>query len=127
MAATKSFEEGFERLSFQEQLYSKRVLRGPYKTVYLLEELVRNFHGYYFCLVFTKGIQQRTWDPRIEIVQSNTLRTSMEMDMWEIKEKLAERREQIGIRAYEEDKRREEWNQKIKEDKRHEEWNQKIE
>ncbi|GKG21056.1 hypothetical protein Tco_0383651, partial [Tanacetum coccineum] len=29
--------------------------------------------------------------------------------------KLAERREQMGIRAYEEDKRREEWNQKIEE------------
>nr|GEV76072.1 hypothetical protein [Tanacetum cinerariifolium] len=58
--------------------------------------------------------------------------------MWEIK-KLAERREQMAIRAYEEDKRREECIQKIeedkrreeciqkiKEDKRHEEWNQKI-
>ncbi|GJW10285.1 hypothetical protein Tco_1576112 [Tanacetum coccineum] len=43
-----------------------------------------------------------------------------------IKEKLAERREQMAIRAYEEDKRREEWNQKIEEDKRREEWNQKI-
>ncbi|GJR11246.1 hypothetical protein Tco_0793898 [Tanacetum coccineum] len=52
---------------------------------------------------------------------------SMEMDMWEIKEKLAERREQMAIRAYEEDKRREEWIQKIEEDKRREEWNQKIE
>ncbi|GKB34209.1 hypothetical protein Tco_0879151 [Tanacetum coccineum] len=41
--------------------------------------------------------------------------------------KLAERWEQMGNRAYEEDKRREEWNQKIKEDKWHEEWNQKIE
>ncbi|GKB37791.1 hypothetical protein Tco_0882733 [Tanacetum coccineum] len=51
----------------------------------------------------------------------------MEMDMWEIKEKLAERREQMAIRAYEEDKRREEWNHKIDEDKRCEEWNQKIE
>ncbi|GJY81166.1 protein LAZ1 [Tanacetum coccineum] len=49
----------------------------------------------------------------------------MEMDIWEIKEKLAERQEQMRI--YEEDKRREEWNQKIKEDKRREEWNQKIE
>ncbi|GJW61447.1 hypothetical protein Tco_0110782 [Tanacetum coccineum] len=29
---------------------------------------------------------------------------SMEMDMWEIKEKLAERREQMGVRAYEEEK-----------------------
>nr|GEW54888.1 hypothetical protein [Tanacetum cinerariifolium] len=50
---------------------------------------------------------------RMDIVQK-----SMEMDMWEIKEKLAERREQIAIRAYEEDKRREEWIQKIEEDKR---------
>ncbi|GKF61936.1 hypothetical protein Tco_0181990, partial [Tanacetum coccineum] len=41
---------------------------------------------------------------RMEIVQQ-----SMEMDMWDIKEKLVERREQIAIRAYEEDKRREEW------------------
>ncbi|GJU37693.1 hypothetical protein Tco_1186047 [Tanacetum coccineum] len=37
---------------------------------------------------------------RMEIVQQ-----SMEMDTWEIKEKLAERREQMRIRAYEEDKR----------------------
>ncbi|GJY48823.1 hypothetical protein Tco_0438779 [Tanacetum coccineum] len=59
---------------------------------------------------------------RMEIVQQ-----SMEMDMWEIKEKLAERREQMAIRAYEEDKRREEWIQKIEEDKRREEWIQKIE
>nr|GEU78369.1 hypothetical protein [Tanacetum cinerariifolium] len=51
----------------------------------------------------------------------------MEMDMWEIKEKLAERREQMAVRAYEEDKRREEWIQKIEEDKRREEWIQKIE
>ncbi|GKA49308.1 putative serine/threonine/dual specificity protein kinase, catalytic domain-containing protein [Tanacetum coccineum] len=43
---------------------------------------------------------------------------SMEMDMWEIKEKLAERREQMAIRAYEKDKRREEWIQQIEEDKR---------
>ncbi|GKA70129.1 hypothetical protein Tco_0776193 [Tanacetum coccineum] len=40
---------------------------------------------------------------------------SMDMYLWEIKEKLVERREQIGIRAYEEDKRREELNQKIEE------------
>nr|GEW25210.1 zinc finger, CCHC-type [Tanacetum cinerariifolium] len=53
---------------------------------------------------------------RMAIVQP-----SMEMDMWEIKEKLAERREQMAIRAYEEDTRREEWIQKIEEDKRHEE------
>ncbi|GJY36043.1 hypothetical protein Tco_0421421 [Tanacetum coccineum] len=59
---------------------------------------------------------------RIAIMQQ-----SMEMDMWEIKEKLAERREQMAIRAYEEDKRREEWYQKIEEDKRREEWYQKIE
>ncbi|GJT42961.1 hypothetical protein Tco_0951676 [Tanacetum coccineum] len=59
---------------------------------------------------------------RMAVVQQ-----SMEMDMWEIKEKLAERREQMAIRAYEEDKRHEELNQKIEEDKRREELNQKIE
>ncbi|GKF44113.1 hypothetical protein Tco_0130665, partial [Tanacetum coccineum] len=59
---------------------------------------------------------------RMEIVQQ-----SMEMDMWKIKEKLAERREKMAIRAYEEDKRHEELNQKIEEDKRREELNQKIE
>ncbi|GJW93327.1 hypothetical protein Tco_0172999 [Tanacetum coccineum] len=59
---------------------------------------------------------------RMAIVQQ-----SMEMDMWEIKEKRAERREQMDIRAYEEDKRHEEWYQKIEEDKRCEEWYQKIE
>ncbi|GKF68424.1 hypothetical protein Tco_0198103, partial [Tanacetum coccineum] len=59
---------------------------------------------------------------RMAIVQQ-----SIERDMWEIKEKLAERREQMAIRAYEKDKRREEWYQKIKEDKRREEWYQKIE
>ncbi|GKG04733.1 hypothetical protein Tco_0315120 [Tanacetum coccineum] len=37
------------------------------------------------------------------------MQQSMEMDMWGIKEKLAERREQMAIRAYKEDKRREEW------------------
>ncbi|GJT91073.1 hypothetical protein Tco_1079918 [Tanacetum coccineum] len=46
---------------------------------------------------------------------------SMEMDMWEIKEKLAKRREQMAIRAYEENRRREELNQKI------EEWNRRKE
>ncbi|GKD43768.1 hypothetical protein Tco_1268413 [Tanacetum coccineum] len=55
------------------------------------------------------------------------MQQSMKRDMWEIKEKLAERREQMAIRAYEEDKRREEWYQKIEEDKRREEWYQKIE
>ncbi|GKD62265.1 hypothetical protein Tco_1299774, partial [Tanacetum coccineum] len=45
---------------------------------------------------------------RMEIVQQ-----SMEMNMWEIKEKLAERREQMAIRSYEEDQRREKLNQKI--------------
>ncbi|GJX18367.1 hypothetical protein Tco_0219199 [Tanacetum coccineum] len=39
----------------------------------------------------------------------------MEMDIWEIKEKLVERREQMGIRAYEDDKRLEELNQNIEE------------
>ncbi|GJW41146.1 hypothetical protein Tco_0066991 [Tanacetum coccineum] len=51
---------------------------------------------------------------RMEIVQQ-----SMEMDMWEIREKLAKR--QMAIRAYKKDKRREEWIQKIEEDKRREE------
>ncbi|GJZ83108.1 hypothetical protein Tco_0648281 [Tanacetum coccineum] len=50
---------------------------------------------------------------RMAIVQQ-----SMEMDMWEIKEKLDERREQMAIRAYEEDKRRKEWIQKIEEENR---------
>ncbi|GJY38130.1 hypothetical protein Tco_0424494 [Tanacetum coccineum] len=59
---------------------------------------------------------------RMEIMQQ-----SMEMNMWDIKEKLAERREQMAIRAYEVDKRREEWIQKIEEDKRLDEWIQKIE
>ncbi|GKE25958.1 hypothetical protein Tco_1441342 [Tanacetum coccineum] len=61
-------------------------------------------------------------EQRMAIVQQ-----SMEMDICEIKEKLAKRREQIGIIAYEEDKRREGWNQNIEEDKRRKEWNQKIE
>ncbi|GKE61775.1 hypothetical protein Tco_1512142 [Tanacetum coccineum] len=46
--------------------------------------------------------------------------------MWDIEEKLAERREHMAIRAYEEDKRRQEWYQKIEEDKRREEWYQNI-
>nr|GEZ30755.1 hypothetical protein [Tanacetum cinerariifolium] len=50
---------------------------------------------------------------RMAIVQQ-----SMKIDMWEIKEKLAERREQMAIRTYEEEKRRAELNQKIEEDKR---------
>ncbi|GKD06304.1 hypothetical protein Tco_1181278 [Tanacetum coccineum] len=69
-----SLGKRFERLNFQEQSYSKRVPRGPCKTAYLHEEIVRNFHDYFF-LVFTKGILQRTWDSKIKIVQSNTLRT----------------------------------------------------
>ncbi|GJR00688.1 hypothetical protein Tco_0523672 [Tanacetum coccineum] len=52
---------------------------------------------------------------------------SMEIDMWEIKEKLTKRREQMAIRAYEEEKRCAELNQKIEEDKRSEALNQKIE
>ncbi|GJU35099.1 hypothetical protein Tco_1183453 [Tanacetum coccineum] len=48
---------------------------------------------------------------RMAIVQQ-----SMEMDMWEIKKKLAKRREQM----------REEWNRR-EERNRREEWNQKIE
>ncbi|GJY00608.1 hypothetical protein Tco_1188984 [Tanacetum coccineum] len=47
---------------------------------------------------------------RMAIVQQ-----SMKMDIWEIKEKHAERQEQMGIRAYEKDKRRKELNQKIEE------------
>nr|GEW59003.1 retrovirus-related Pol polyprotein from transposon TNT 1-94 [Tanacetum cinerariifolium] len=39
----------------------------------------------------------------------------MEMDMCEIKEKLAEKQEQVAIIAYEDDKKREELNQKIEE------------
>ncbi|GKG11867.1 hypothetical protein Tco_0346104, partial [Tanacetum coccineum] len=58
---------------------------------------------------------------RMEIVQQ-----SMEMDMWEIKEKLAERREKMSIRAYEEDRRREELNHKIEEWNRCEEWNRRA-
>ncbi|GJT75483.1 hypothetical protein Tco_1042208 [Tanacetum coccineum] len=50
---------------------------------------------------------------RMAIVQQ-----SMEMYIWEIKEKLSERREQMRIRAFEEDKRREELNQKIDEGSR---------
>ncbi|GKD39931.1 hypothetical protein Tco_1260138 [Tanacetum coccineum] len=42
-------------------------------------------------------------------------RASMEAYKKEIKEKLAERREQMAIRAYEEDQRREKLNQKIEE------------
>nr|GEY96839.1 hypothetical protein [Tanacetum cinerariifolium] len=56
------------------------------------------------------------------IVQQN-----MKMDIWEIKEKLAKRQEQMDIRAYGEDKKHGEWNQKIEEDKWREEWNRKIE
>ncbi|GJY35873.1 hypothetical protein Tco_0421251 [Tanacetum coccineum] len=52
---------------------------------------------------------------------------SMEMDMWEIKEKLAEIREQMAIRAYEEDRRREELNHKIEEWNRRKEWNRRVE
>ncbi|GJV07452.1 DUF561 domain-containing protein [Tanacetum coccineum] len=42
------------------------------------------------------------------VTAQNTLgvQQSMEMDMWEIKEKLAKRREQMAIRAYEEEKKR---------------------
>ncbi|GJX67972.1 hypothetical protein Tco_0303699 [Tanacetum coccineum] len=59
---------------------------------------------------------------RMAIVQQ-----SMEMDMWEIKEKLAEIREQMAIRAYEEDRRREELNHKIEEWNRRKEWNRRVE
>nr|GFB15844.1 hypothetical protein [Tanacetum cinerariifolium] len=43
-----------------------RLSRGPYKTAYVLEELAKQHHGYYYYLVSTKGIQRRTWDPRIQ-------------------------------------------------------------
>ncbi|GKG41866.1 hypothetical protein Tco_0473617, partial [Tanacetum coccineum] len=44
-----------------------RLSRGPYKTAYLLEELTKQQHGYYYYyLVSTKGIQRRTWDPGIQ-------------------------------------------------------------
>nr|GEZ98951.1 hypothetical protein [Tanacetum cinerariifolium] len=55
------------------------------------------------------------------------VKQSMNMYIWEIKEKLDEIWEQMAIRAHKEDKRREEWIQKIKEYKRREEWNQRIE
>ncbi|GJY17570.1 hypothetical protein Tco_0389061 [Tanacetum coccineum] len=67
------------------------------------------------CMETYKKVHKETVrsELRMAIVQQ-----SMEMDMWEIKEKLAERREQMAIRAYEEDKRCEEWYQKIEDDKR---------
>ncbi|GJY81148.1 hypothetical protein Tco_0493899 [Tanacetum coccineum] len=57
-----------------------------------------------------KKVYQETvrFEQMMEIVQQ-----SMEMDIWEINEKLAERREQMGIRAYDEDNGHEKWNQKI--------------
>nr|GEV09528.1 hypothetical protein [Tanacetum cinerariifolium] len=87
------------------------------------------------------GAQHRASVEAYKKVHNETVRSglrmaivkqSMEMDMWEIKEKLAERQEQMAIRAYEEDRRREKLNQKIEEWnrreewKRREEWNQKI-
>ncbi|GKD50271.1 hypothetical protein Tco_1279247 [Tanacetum coccineum] len=46
---------------------SIRLSRGPYKTAYLQEELAKQYHDYYYYyLVSTKWIQQRTWDPRIQ-------------------------------------------------------------
>ncbi|GJV58677.1 retrovirus-related pol polyprotein from transposon TNT 1-94 [Tanacetum coccineum] len=62
---TKKLWISLERLSFQEQPCSKRVPRGPGKTAYLHEEIVRNFQDYYMHLKHTKGIQRRTWDPGI--------------------------------------------------------------
>nr|GEW43360.1 hypothetical protein [Tanacetum cinerariifolium]GEX65715.1 hypothetical protein [Tanacetum cinerariifolium] len=56
-----------------------------------------------------KKVQKET--VRSELMME-IMHQSMEMDMWEIKGKLAERRDQIGIRAYEKDKRHEELNQK---------------
>ncbi|GJY81147.1 hypothetical protein Tco_0493898 [Tanacetum coccineum] len=57
-----------------------------------------------------KKVYQETvrFEQMIKIVQQ-----SMEMDMWEINEKLAERREQMDIRAYDVDNGHGEWNQKI--------------
>ncbi|GJY84937.1 hypothetical protein Tco_0498963 [Tanacetum coccineum] len=46
-------------------------------------------------------VHKETW--RSELRMAIMLQ-SMDMDMWEIKEKLVERREQMGIRAYEDDK-----------------------
>ncbi|GKB86922.1 hypothetical protein Tco_0959194 [Tanacetum coccineum] len=60
-----SLGKRFERLSFQEQTYSKGVSRGPCMTPYLLEELAKQHHDYYYYLVSTNGIQRRTWDPGI--------------------------------------------------------------
>ncbi|GJY02845.1 retrotransposon gag domain, retroviral aspartyl protease [Tanacetum coccineum] len=45
---------------------SIRLSRGPYKTAYLQEELAKQYRDYYYYLVSTKGIQQRTWDPGIQ-------------------------------------------------------------
>ncbi|GJX91347.1 hypothetical protein Tco_0344673 [Tanacetum coccineum] len=45
---------------------SIRLSKGPYKTAYLQEELVKQYRDYYYYLVSTKGTQQRTWDPRIQ-------------------------------------------------------------
>nr|GEW53363.1 hypothetical protein [Tanacetum cinerariifolium] len=52
-----SLGKRFEILSFQEQPYSKRVPRGPCKTAYLHEEIVINFHDYFY-LAFTKGYKR---------------------------------------------------------------------
>ncbi|GJX32137.1 hypothetical protein Tco_0241992 [Tanacetum coccineum] len=60
-----SLGKRFERLSFQEQTYSKGVPREPCMTAYLLEELAKQHHDYYYYLVSTNGIQQRAWDPGI--------------------------------------------------------------
>nr|GFB72042.1 hypothetical protein [Tanacetum cinerariifolium] len=57
--------------------------------------------------VHNETVRSRLW---MEIMQQ-----SMEMDMCEIKEKLAEKQEQVAIIAYEDDKKREELNQKIEE------------
>ena len=66
----------FERWSFQEYpQVSMKVSSGPYKTAYLLKELAKQFHDYYLYLVSSRVIQQRTWDPGINIFQNNTLRT----------------------------------------------------
>nr|GEV05810.1 hypothetical protein [Tanacetum cinerariifolium] len=74
-----------------------------------------------------EGLQKVHNETGISELRMVIMQQSMKMDMWEIKEKLAEIWEQMAIRAYEKDKMREEWIQKIKEHKRREEWNQRIE
>ncbi|GKB71725.1 hypothetical protein Tco_0933137 [Tanacetum coccineum] len=81
----------------------------------IMEEHRASMKGY-------KKVHEETVRSRLRMA---IVQQSMEIDMWEIKEKLAKRREQMAIRAYEEDRRREEPNQKIEEWNRHEEWNRR--